>query len=144
MLIEDADRFGLAQLHQLRGRVGRGEHASHCILATDISSQQDETAVALATERLEAIESTMDGFRLAEVDLRQRGEGQLFGARQSGLPDLKLARVVEHQDTVKLTRDLAVEILDDDPDLAAWEHSALSREVRDRFSEGSIEVVQSG
>jgi ATP-dependent DNA helicase RecG len=78
------------------------------------------------------------------VDLRQRGEGQLFGARQSGLPDLKLARVVEHQDTVKLTRDLAVEILDDDPDLAAWEHSALSREVRDRFSEGSIEVVQSG
>ena len=99
MVIEDAERFGLAQLHQLRGRIGRGEHESYCVLATDLdlSKAEEDAAIALVAERLQAVESTGDGFKLALVDLRQRGEGQLFGARQSGMPQLKMARVLQHQ-----------------------------------------------
>ena len=146
MLIEDADRFGLAQLHQLRGRIGRGPHASYCILSThlDLGRAQTDPGVALAVERLEAVARTSDGFELSLVDLRQRGEGQLFGARQSGMPQLKMARVLEHQDVVVSARDLAVELLDDDPDLRDFEHAALRREMRGRFPEGSLDVVQSG
>jgi ATP-dependent DNA helicase RecG len=144
MLIENAERFGLAQLHQLRGRTGRGEHASHCVLATDLDLSSDDTAVALARERLESVVSSGDGFKLALVDLKQRGEGQLFGARQSGMPQLKLARVLEHQDIVMLARKEAVALLDDDPELRAYEHMALAREMRDRFSEVALDVVHSG
>jgi ATP-dependent DNA helicase RecG len=146
MLIEDADRFGLAQLHQLRGRIGRGPHASHCVLSThlDLSRAAADAGVALAAERLEAVARTADGFELSLVDLRQRGEGQLFGARQSGMPQLKMARVLEHQDVVVNARNLAVELLDEDPDLRAFEHVALRREMQDRFPEGSLDVVQSG
>ena len=146
MLIEDADRFGLAQLHQLRGRIGRGEHASHCILATDLdlSTALADPAIGLALERLTSVVETSDGFKLALVDLKQRGEGQLFGARQSGMPQLKMARVLEHQDIVKHARDQAVALLDADPELAEWEHTALAREMRDRFPEGALDVVQSG
>lgn len=144
MLIEDAERFGLAQLHQLRGRIGRGGHASLCILATDLDPGGAEESTALALERLNAVASTTDGFELATVDLRQRGEGQLFGARQSGMPQLKLARVLEHQDVIKQARDLAVQILTEDPDLAAYEHIALRREMRDRFADVALDVIQSG
>jgi len=146
MLIEDADRFGLAQLHQLRGRIGRGSHPSFCILATDLAIE-DETAdeaVSLAAERLRIVASTRDGFRLAEADLEQRGEGQLFGARQSGMPELKLARVLQHRDEIAQARRLAEKLLTEDPDLGAWEHQALAREMRDRFPEHSLDVVQSG
>lgn len=146
MLIENAERFGLAQLHQLRGRTGRGEHESWCILATDLDleAQKDDPAVGAAAERMRAIESTADGFKLARVDLRQRGEGQLFGARQSGMPQLKMARVLEHQKEVQMARDLAVRILDGDPELRAWEHQELGREMRARFPENALDVVQSG
>ena len=146
MLIEDADRFGLAQLHQLRGRIGRGGHDSYCILATDVDlSDADENAsVAQVAERLKAVEATHDGFKLALVDLSQRGEGHLFGARQSGMPELKMARVLEHRDVVKAARDLAVEMLDADPELRAYEHLALEREMRGRFPEHALDVVQSG
>jgi ATP-dependent DNA helicase RecG len=144
MLIENAERFGLAQLHQLRGRTGRGEHASHCILATDLDLSSDDPAVALARERLESVVASGDGFKLAMVDLRQRGEGQLFGARQSGMPQLKLARVLEHQDIVMQARREAVALLDEDPDLRSYEHIALAREMRDRFSDVALDVVQSG
>jgi ATP-dependent DNA helicase RecG len=145
MLIEDADRFGLAQLHQLRGRIGRGPHDSFCVLATDVDlSNADDAATRLVAERLTAIEQTGDGFKLAMVDLGQRKEGQLFGARQSGVPQLKMARVLEHQDVIKMARDLAVEVLDEDPDLSAWEHMALEREMRGRFPERALDVVQSG
>jgi ATP-dependent DNA helicase RecG len=146
MLIEDADRFGLAQLHQLRGRIGRGPHASHCVLSThlDLGRARADPGVALAAERLEAVARTNDGFELSLVDLRQRGEGQLFGARQSGMPQLKMARVLEHQDVVVSARDLAVELLDEDPDLRRFEHASLRREMRGRFPEGSLDVVQSG
>ncbi|MDQ4095792.1 MAG: ATP-dependent DNA helicase RecG [Actinomycetota bacterium] len=145
MLIEDADRFGLAQLHQLRGRIGRGVHDSHCILATDVDlADAEDASTRLVAERLQAVASTGDGFKLALVDLEQRGEGQLFGARQSGMPQLKMARVLQHQDVVKMARDLAVEILDDDPELRAYEHLALEREMRARFPERALDVVQSG
>ena len=146
MLIENAERFGLAQLHQLRGRIGRGAHASHCILATDLDLDraEEDVAIGLAAERLHAVERSSDGFELALVDLRQRGEGELFGARQSGMPQLKMARVLEHQDVVKMAREFAIEMLDGDPELAAYEHLGLETEMRDRFPEHALDVVQSG
>jgi ATP-dependent DNA helicase RecG len=144
MLIENAERFGLAQLHQLRGRIGRGGHDSYCILATDLDLSSEEEGAVIAAERLQIIETTSDGFELAEADLRLRGEGQLFGARQSGMPELKLARVLQHREEIKLARRWAEQILDDDPELRAWEHSALAREVQDRFPEEARDIVQSG
>ncbi|MBW3594408.1 MAG: ATP-dependent DNA helicase RecG [Actinobacteria bacterium] len=145
MLIESAERFGLAQLHQLRGRIGRGAHASYCVLATDLDlDKSDDSAVAVAAERLHAVATTTDGFKLAMTDLRHRGEGQLFGARQSGMPQLKMARVLEHEDMIKAARDLAVEVLDADPELRAYEHIPLEREMRDRFPDQALDVVQSG
>ena len=146
MLIEDADRFGLAQLHQLRGRIGRGGFDSYCVLATDLDLAKagEDSGIALALERLEAVASTTDGFKLALVDLRHRGEGQLFGARQSGMPQLKMARVLEHQDVVQMARDLAVELLDEDPELESWDYGLLGEEMRARFPESTLDVVQSG
>jgi ATP-dependent DNA helicase RecG len=146
MLIENAERFGLAQLHQLRGRIGRGGHASHCILATDLDLDRadEDPGIALAAERLHAVESSSDGFKLALVDLKQRGEGQLFGARQSGMPQLRMARVLEHKDVLKRARELAIEILDEDPELSSYEHLGLGREMRDRFPDQALDVVQSG
>ena len=88
MLVEGAERYGLSQLHQLRGRVGRGEHASHCILFADAGSE-------LAHRRLEAIETERDGFKLAEVDLALRGEGEILGTRQHGLPRFRVAELPE-------------------------------------------------
>jgi ATP-dependent DNA helicase RecG len=129
----------------LRGRIGRGEHKSFCILATDLDLDNEaEEATALAAERLNAVANSNDGFKLAMTDLKQRGEGQLFGARQSGIPQLKMARVLEHEDMIKAARDLAVQILDEDPELRAYEHVALEREMRDRFPEQALDVVQSG
>jgi ATP-dependent DNA helicase RecG len=144
MLVEDAERFGLAQLHQLRGRIGRGSHASYCVLATDLDLTSDDASVAAARERLEAVAASNNGFDLALVDLKQRGEGQLFGARQSGMPQLKMVRVLEHKDAILEAREIAQEILDEDPELRAWEHTPLAREMRDRFSDVTLDVVQSG
>jgi ATP-dependent DNA helicase RecG len=146
MIIENAERFGLAQLHQLRGRIGRGEHSSHCVLVTDLdlSTPESVEANALVAERLRAIRNSRNGFSLALVDLRQRGEGQLFGARQSGMPQLKMARVLDHQDVIKQARDLAVEILDADPELKEFENLPLEKEMRSRFPERALDVVQSG
>jgi ATP-dependent DNA helicase RecG len=144
MLIEDAHRFGLSQLHQLRGRVGRGAHASVCLLATDLTARAADEERALARERLKAVERTSDGFKLAEIDLDHRGEGQLFGTRQSGLPQLKLASVVRHREEIAAARALATRILDEDPELSAYEHRWLEREMRGRFPEEMLDLVQSG
>jgi ATP-dependent DNA helicase RecG len=146
MLIEDADRFGLAQLHQLRGRIGRGAHASVCVLATDLdlTKATEDPAIALAYERLSSVVETTDGFKLAMVDLKQRREGQLFGARQSGMPQLKMANVIDHKDLIQEARAAAIALLDVDPELREWGHDAMAREMRDRFPEGALDVVQSG
>jgi len=123
MLIENADRYGLAQLHQLRGRVGRGERQSYCALITD-STQQD------AWERLQALRSSGDGFELAEKDLRLRGAGTLFGLKQHGLPDLHIADIMRDVRVLKLARGDAEEALED-----AARREKLRAEVAARFDE---------
>jgi ATP-dependent DNA helicase RecG len=110
MVIEHAERFGLAQLHQLRGRVGRGAAASHCLLINDSSN-------VLARQRLEVLVRSSDGFEIAEMDLRLRGPGQVLGTRQSGLPDLALASLTEDGAVLEEARDLARQITATDPDL---------------------------
>jgi ATP-dependent DNA helicase RecG len=122
MVIEDADRFGLAQLHQFRGRVGRGEQQSYCYLLS-------EDAGANARERLTAIESTTDGLRLAEEDLRLRGPGEFFGTRQSGLPELRVAELTDAE-LVALTRREADRLWQSDPFLQA----SANRHLRDRVA----------
>jgi ATP-dependent DNA helicase RecG len=115
MVVLDADRFGIAQLHQLRGRVGRGAHASTCYLLGAGSTEEGEA-------RLEAMVRTTDGFELAEVDLDLRGEGTLMGGRQKGRSDLKLASLRRDREWVQKARDVATRLIDDDPELA---HSPL-------------------
>ncbi len=121
MLIEGADRFGLAQLHQFRGRVGRGEHASYCLLVSDSSSPE-------AQERLSAVEATNDGFALAQKDLELRGPGEFLGTRQSGLPDLKLASVTDLK-LVEAAREAARRFFQTDPELADPDNRLLARQV---------------
>jgi ATP-dependent DNA helicase RecG len=108
--VQEADRFGLAQLHQLRGRVGRGGEQSYCLL---VSRAKDELTDA-ARRRLEALVETADGFELAEVDLELRGEGQLLGTRQSGLPDLKFASLTRDRDLLQKARDWAERLTEGD------------------------------
>ena len=112
MVIEGADRFGLAQLHQFRGRVGRGEHASYCVLVAETPSED-------AKERLAAMERLDDGFKLAEEDLRLRGPGDYFGTRQSGMPDLRMARISD-TDLLSLAREEAGALLGRDPSLSDY------------------------
>jgi ATP-dependent DNA helicase RecG len=121
MLVEGANRFGLAQLHQFRGRVGRSEHQSYCLLLSDSPTPQ-------AQERLRAIESTQDGFALAEKDLELRGPGDFFGTRQSGLPDLKLARLGDMR-ILEQARTEAQALFREDPGLSKPEHRLLARKV---------------
>jgi ATP-dependent DNA helicase RecG len=120
MVIEDAHRFGLSQLHQLRGRVGRGKHPGVCLLLADPSTTESE-------ERLTAMVGTNDGFRLAEEDLRIRGQGTVFGTRQSGIKDLKLADILSDFETLTLARRDAFALVDADPTLS--DHTDLRDEV---------------
>jgi ATP-dependent DNA helicase RecG len=122
MVIEDADRFGIAQLHQLRGRVGRGQAKSYCFLVADPVTE-------LAEGRLEAMVRTENGFELAEADLDLRGGGTVLGSRQKGRTDLKLASLRHHRDLVMRAREVATAIMDDDPELAAPENHLLWTEV---------------
>jgi ATP-dependent DNA helicase RecG len=122
MVVEDADRFGLSQLHQLRGRVGRGEHASRCFLLADPQTED-------ASERMDAMAKSTDGFLLAEKDLEIRGAGEVFGGRQSGFSDLKLGRIPRDEPVVIETRRVAEALLDRDPDLR--DHAPLREEVAD-------------
>jgi len=118
MLIDHAERFGLAQLHQLRGRVGRGAAASHCLLINDSSN-------VLARQRLELLVRSSDGFEIAEMDLRLRGPGQVLGTRQSGLPDLALASLTDDGEVLERARAVAQEITEADPSLQA--HPGLAQ-----------------
>jgi ATP-dependent DNA helicase RecG len=117
MVIEDADRFGLSQLHQFRGRVGRGKHQSYCyVLSADASLQ--------AQERLQVFEQTDDGFRLSEHDLRLRGPGDFIGVRQSGMPELKIADLND-VGLIETARNLAAQLWETDPYLHKPEHAPL-------------------
>lgn len=133
MLIESADRFGLAQLHQFRGRVGRGPFKSYCLLVSDNASPDDPQTKS-TWERLKAIEETQDGFVLAEKDLELRGPGDFFGVRQSGLPTLRLARL-SNLSTLEEAREEAKAIFLDDPTLSRQENGLLSQQVA-RFWRG--------
>ena len=123
MLIEGAERFGLAQLHQFRGRIGRGGQPSVCILLTDLPDPE-------ANERLRVVAQTTNGLALAEHDLRLRGPGDYFGVRQSGLPELKVARL-DDAPIVEAARSAATSVLTRDPDLVEPEHAALRAHLLD-------------
>jgi ATP-dependent DNA helicase RecG len=129
MVVLDADRFGIAQLHQLRGRVGRGAAASYCYLVTGSGGAEgDEEERAQGNARLEALVRTEDGFELAEVDLEIRGEGTIFSERQKGRSDLKLASLRRDRKAVEAARRAAERIVDEDPELA--DHPELADELR--------------
>ncbi len=128
MLIESADRFGLSQLHQFRGRVGRGEHQSYCLLLA-------QTPSAEARERLRLIEEIQDGFALAEKDLELRGPGEFFGTRQSGLPDLRMARLSDLA-LLELARDEAIRLFQQDSGLKQPKHSLLAKEMAQLWEKG--------
>ena len=132
MLVENAERFGLAQLHQLRGRIGRGAHRSHCVLFDESGPDNDD-----ARARLGAMVRTTDGFELADEDLRLRGEGTLFDIKQSGLPDLKLARLAEDAELVRRARARAFAVIEADPQLDRYPE--LLELLRRTFSGEAIE-----
>jgi ATP-dependent DNA helicase RecG len=137
MIIEDADRFGISQLHQLRGRVGRGAAQSYCVLfSSKVADDSD------AAPRLAALAATTDGFELAETDLKLRGEGSLFDTRQSGLPDLKLASLLRDFAWVKASRDDARVLVEADPELAF--EPALAAEVRRRYGAERLAALKTG
>jgi ATP-dependent DNA helicase RecG len=121
IMIEGAERFGLAQLHQFRGRVGRGEHPSYCILVSDIGEGD-------GVQRLQALENNTDGFALAQIDLDLRGPGDFLGTRQSGLPPLQTAQWSDLR-TLEDARAAAKSLFEIDPELARPEHAALAGQV---------------
>ena len=137
MIVENAERFGLTQLHQLRGRVGRGEHRSVCVLVAGA------LAGARARERLEVMTRTDDGFELAEADLLLRGPGELWGTRQAGFTDFRLADLARDEGLLLEARDAARALVADDPQLLAAAHATLRGILRDRFRE-PLELALAG
>ncbi|HEY7205399.1 MAG TPA: ATP-dependent DNA helicase RecG [Methylomirabilota bacterium] len=136
MLIEHAERFGLSQLHQLRGRVGRGPWRSYCILLSGAASEE-------ARQRLAAMTATNDGFKIAEADLALRGPGDFFGTRQSGLPEFRVADLLRDGATLEAARRDAVALIREDPQLRAPEHRALREALLQRWR-GKIDLAGVG
>jgi ATP-dependent DNA helicase RecG len=124
MIIESAEKFGLSQLHQLRGRVGRGAEQSFCILMSGYKLGEN------AKKRLETMCETNDGFKISEVDLKLRGPGDIMGTQQSGLMDLRIADLARDGQIVQIARDKAKELLEKDPQLASVEHQFLAKKLR--------------
>lgn len=127
MVIEDAERFGLAQLHQLRGRVGRGEHQSYCVLLGDPKTEE-------GVQRLEVITRTTDGFEIAEEDLKLRGPGELSGTKQSGILQLRIANIIGDAAILQQARQAAFAVVEQDPRLTAPEHARLAAALRKQYS----------
>ena len=134
MVVEDANRFGLSQLHQLRGRVGRGAHQSYCILIADAKNDD-------ARARMEIMVATNDGFRIAEEDLRLRGPGELAGTKQSGNLDFKIADLVQDGKMLEVARQAAFELVNVDPTLERPEHATILARVRQQRAEAAILTV---
>lgn len=150
MLIENAERFGLSQLHQLRGRVGRGSEQSFCLLATkdhfrfQLSRREKEAGEQKATiTRLKTMQETTDGFKIAEVDLELRGPGDVLGTRQSGLPEFVFTNLVTDGAVIQLAREEAFALVDADPHLRKPEHEALRKEFLRQYREdfGYLDVA---
>ena len=138
MIIEHAERFGLSQLHQLRGRVGRSDLQSYCILMAGHKRSNE------AKQRLEAMEETTDGFEISEVDLKIRGAGDFFGTRQSGLPDLKMADITRDQDILAQARTAAFDLVEDDPDLTDDAHQRLKAHYERYYARRSLDFARVG
>lgn len=131
IVIENAERFGLSQLHQLRGRVGRGKEKSTCILVSDAQNEE-------ATERFRVLCETTDGFKIADADLKLRGPGDFFGKRQHGLPALRIADILRDTEMLVTVRRAAEELLKQDPALTAPEHTGLRKQTDKMFSAASV------
>ena len=131
MVIENAERFGLSQLHQLRGRVGRGQYESSCILITDNTSDD-------CVKRMKIMSSTTDGFKISEEDLKMRGPGDFFGSAQHGLPPLKIADIACNMELMNQAKDCAAEILSSDPELTAPENRTLRMDIMRLFNRDII------
>ena len=128
MVIENAERFGLAQLHQLRGRVGRGEYQSYCILKYQGNSE-------VIRQRMQVMQATNDGFVISEKDLELRGSGEFFGTKQHGLPEFKIANLFEDMPVLKMVQSLAIKILQEDPKLMSKKNENLRKMVKEKFGE---------
>ena len=127
MIIENAERFGLAALHQLRGRVGRGDKQSYCILKYQSTTQ-------IAKQRMEIMQKTNDGFVIAEKDLELRGTGEFFGTKQHGIPEFKIANLFEDMETLKSVQSVALKIQKEDPDLEKQENKKLRKMVKNKIN----------
>jgi ATP-dependent DNA helicase RecG len=134
MVVEDANRFGLSQLHQLRGRVGRGAEQSYCILIADVRSEE-------ARRRLDIMCATTDGFKIAEEDLNIRGPGDILGTKQSGELDFKLADLRHDGPMLEEARQLAMKLLDYDPELMHPLHSGILERVKRHSTEQGLIAI---
>ena len=132
MVIESAQRFGLAALHQLRGRVGRGEYQSYCILKYEGNSQN-------IRERMKVMQNTNDGFVISEKDLELRGSGEFFGTKQHGIPEFKIANLFEDMPILKTVQSVAIKILEEDKELKIQKNKRLKQKIEDKINE-KIEI----
>ena len=128
MVIENAERFGLAQLHQLRGRVGRGEYQSYCVLKYQGNSE-------IIKERMDVITKSNDGFVISEKDLELRGSGEFFGTKQHGIPEFKIANLFTDIEMLKQVQAIAMEILSKDPNLEKPENKVLQKIIENKFKD---------
>jgi ATP-dependent DNA helicase RecG len=138
MLVEHAERFGLSQLHQLRGRVGRSDQQSYCLLMAGYKRSQE------AKQRLEAMVRTNDGFEISETDLQIRGAGDFFGTRQSGMPDLKIADITEDTEILEEARDAAFRLVEEDPHLRSDAHRRLRRRFEETYAAEGLGFARVG
>ena len=136
MVIEEAERFGLAQLHQMRGRVGRGDCQSYCLMLGSPASEEGR-------RRLQVMTETSDGFQIAEEDLELRGPGEFFGTRQSGMPELRLGNIISDMKLMELARRQAFSLVKEDPHLQSSEHYLIRKCLRERFK-GKLELFSVG
>ncbi len=143
IVIEEAQRFGLSQLHQLRGRVGRSDKQSYCILVSDIEIDDSRplrqifdlnSQKSIARERLKAMKKFSDGFKIAEIDFKLRGPGDIFGTRQSGIPEFKFVDIFADQELIELIREFTFKLVEEDPDLQKNEHQILREVIKYRYS----------